>query len=443
MRTTNRPLSKKCYEKLSEVIPGGVNSPVRAFNDLDIAPLVAESGLGAIITDLDGNQYIDYCMSWGALIHGHCHPQIVDAVIDRLKKGSSFGATTDIEEKLARKITKLIPSCEKVRMVNSGTEATMTACRLARGYTKRSLIIKFSGCYHGHADYFLLQAGSGVSKLPESSSSGIPSEMLESTVCLPFNDCEAFNAFLDDPKIQETLACVIVEPIAANMGLVAASLEFLDLLRRRTKQCGAVLIFDEVISGFRVALGGAQGLYGITPDLSCFGKIMGAGYPAAGFGGKACIMDCLAPLGTVYQAGTLSGNPVAMQAGLEALELCEEPGFYETLDKKARIITDPVQQLIKEREMPFCLHSQGSLFTLFCGVRDVRNFKDAKAHDLEMFKKMFYHMFDNGVYMPPGPHEAWFVSMAHTTRELEKTRDLLLEFLAVASPKNLCHFAVL
>lgn len=425
------------------MIPGGVNSPVRAFYDLDITPLVVESGQGSLITDVDGNSYIDYCMSWGALIHGHCHPQIVDAAISRLKKGSSFGATTEIEEKLARKITKLMPSCEKVRMVSSGTEATMSACRLARGYTKRSLVIKFAGCYHGHADHFLLQAGSGVTRLTESSSSGIPHEMLASTLCLSYNDCKAFNALLDDPKIQENLACVILEPIAANMGLVAGTSEFLQLLRQRTKACGALLIFDEVISGFRVALGGAQSLYDITPDLSCFGKVMGGGYPAAGFGGKACIMDSLAPLGGVYQAGTLSGNPVAMQAGLEALEMCEEKGFYEQLDKKARIITEPLQQLIQEKEMPFCLHAQGSLFTLFCGVREVLNHQDAKAQDGDLFKKLFYHMFDNGVYMPPGPYEAWFVSMAHSQVELEKTRDLLLDFVQHESPKNLCHFAVL
>ena len=443
LTTHNRPLSKKCFEKACEVIPGGVNSPVRAFYDLDIPPLVVESGEGSLITDVDGNSYIDYCMSWGALIHGHSHPQIVDAAIARLKKGSSFGATTDIEEKLARKITKLMPSCEKVRMVSSGTEATMSACRLARGYTKRSLVIKFAGCYHGHADHFLLQAGSGVTRLAESSSSGIPPEMLASTICLTYNDTAAFNALLNDPKVQENLACVILEPIAANMGIVAGTQEFLQLLRKRTKECGALLIFDEVISGFRVALGGAQSLYNITPDLSCFGKVMGGGYPAAGFGGKACIMDCLAPLGGVYQAGTLSGNPVAMQAGLEALEMCEEKGFYEMLDKKARIITEPLEQLIQEKEMPFCLHAQGSLFTLFCGVKEVLNYQDAKGQDSDLFKKLFYHMFDNGVYMPPGPYESWFVSMAHSTVELEKTRDLLLDFVQLESPKNLCHFAVL
>ncbi len=443
LRTTNRPNSQKCFEKLCEVIPGGVNSPVRAFYDLGITPLVAESGAGSRVTDVDGNSYVDYCMSWGALIHGHAHPQITEATIARLKKGSSFGLTCGIEEKLARKITKLVPSCEKVRMVSSGTEATMTACRLARGYTNRSLIIKFSGNYHGHADHFLLQAGSGVTKLPESSSSGIPQETLASTLCLPFNDCEAFNALLDDPKIQQNLACVIVEPIAANMGLVPATFEFLELLRSRTKFCGALLIFDEVISGFRVALGGAQSLYGIVPDLTCFGKIMGGGYPAAGFGGKASIMDFLAPLGPVYQAGTLSGNPVAMQAGLEALELCEEPGFYETLEKNSRVIIDPIQQLIREKEMPFCLQAQGSLFTLFCNVRDVKNYNDAKAQDLAVFRRLFCHMFDNGIYIPPSPYEAWFVSIAHTQEELEKTRDLLIDFLVQESPKNVCHFAVL
>ncbi len=425
----NRPLSKSCYDKLSTVIPGGVNSPVRAFYDLDITPLVAESGAGSQITDLDGNSYIDYCMSWGALIHGHSHPQVLKATIERLKKGSSFGATTEIEEQLARKITELMPSCEKVRMVNSGTEATMTAVRVARGYTNKSLIIKFVGCYHGHADYFLLKAGSGVTRLAESSSSGIPKEMMTSTICLPYNDCEAFSALLDRPEVAENLACVILEPVAANMGLVAATQEFIELLRKRTQECGALLIIDEVITGFRVALGGAQSLYGITPDITCFGKIMGGGFPAAGFGGKALIMDCLAPLGSVYQAGTLSGNPVAMQAGLEALKLCEEPGFYDRLEKKANIITEPLLKLIQEKELPFCLQKVGSLFTIYCGVKKVGNYDEAQKQDIEQFKKLFYHMFDNGIYMPPGPYEAWFVSMAHTLEELEKTRDLLLEFV--------------
>ncbi|MCE5293252.1 MAG: glutamate-1-semialdehyde 2,1-aminomutase [Chlamydiales bacterium] len=440
MSTANRPYSKKCFEKLCDVIPGGVNSPVRAFFDLEITPLVAESGMGSHVTDVDGNSYIDYCMSWGALIHGHAHPQVVEGAVERLKMGTSFGITTDIEEKLARKITKLMPSCQMVRMVSSGTEATMTACRVARGYTKRSLIVKFAGCYHGHADFFLMQAGSGVSRLPDSSSAGLAAE---TTVCLPFNDCQAFNDFMNDPQVQDSLACVIIEPIAANMGLVPATRQFLELLRRRTKECGALLIFDEVISGFRVALGGAQELYGIQPDMTCFGKVMGGGFPAAGFGATREIMQMLAPLGTVYQAGTLSGNPVAMQAGLIALEMCEEPGFYETLEKKARIIIDPLQQLIREKEMPFCVRAAGSLFTIFCTGRNVQNYADAKCQDNELFKKLFYHMFDNGVYMPPGPYEAWFVSMAHTTQELEKTRDLLLDFLVQASPKNLCNFAVL
>ncbi len=443
MRISDRPKSKKCYEKLCEVIPGGVNSPVRAFCDLDVHPIVVESGQGSRITDADGNEYIDYCMSWGALIHGHSHPQIVEAATSRLKMGSSFGCTTEIEGKLARKITQLMPSCEKVRMVSSGTEATMTAVRVARGYTKRSLVIKFAGCYHGHADFFLLQAGSGVTRLPESSSSGIPQEILSTTLCLPYNDCEAFSRLLDDPKIQDMLAAVIIEPMAANMGLVPATQEFLDLIRRRTKECGALLIFDEVITGFRVALGGAQSLYGITPDLTCFGKVMGAGFNAAGFGGKACIMDVLAPIGSVYQAGTLSGNPVASQAGLEALELCSEPGFYEALDKKARIITDPVRELILEREMPFCLTAQGSLFTLFCGVKSVLSQADAKAQDQGLFKKLFYTLFNSGIYMPPSPYESWFVSMAHSDKELEMTRDIICDFLMAASPKNHCHFAVL
>ncbi len=408
-----------------------------------MVPIVAESGKGAYVYDVDGNSFIDYCMSWGPLIHGHAHPKIIDACIERVKKGTSFGLTTPIEETLARLITKCMPSCEKVRLVNSGTEATMTAVRLARGYTGRPLVIKFAGCYHGHADHFLLKAGSSVSKLAESSSSGIPHDMLSSTICLPYNDAEAFSKIVDNPEVAENLACVILEPIAANMGLVPATHEFLQLLRSRTKACGALLIFDEVISGFRVALGGAQELYGIKPDLSCFGKVMGGGFPAAGFGGRAEIMDALAPLGGVYQAGTLSGNPVAMEAGVQALELCQEPGFYEKLDKKAKIIIEPIKAFVHEREMPFCIQAQGSLFTIFCGVRNVHSHDDVKAQDQQLFKKLFVHMFNKGIYMPQSPYEAWFVSMAHSEKDLEYTRDSLLEFFAHIAPKNLCHLAVL
>lgn len=442
-RTTNRPLSQKCYDNLCKVIPGGVNSPVRAFLDLNIPPLVVESALADIITDVDRNEYIDYCMSWGAVIHGHSHPEIVRVACDRLKKGSSFGATTAIEEKLAKKIVQLLPSCEKVRLVSSGTEATMTATRVARGYTGKKLIIKFAGCYHGHADYFLIQAGSGATILPESTSAGIPQELVQSTICLPYNDTKAFLDLLANPEVQENLACVIIEPVAANMGLVAAEPKFLDAIRTRTKEIGALLIFDEVISGFRVGLHGAQGLYGITPDITCFGKVIGGGYPAAGFGGAAKIMDYLAPIGPVYQAGTLSGNPIAMEAGLKAIEMLEAPGFYDALDKKTRIITDPIEEILHDKDIPACLNRVGSLFTLFVGVREVKNGEQSKAQDREQFKKLFYYMFDNGVYMPPSPFEAWFVSAAHTEEHLEKTRDLLLDYLKAFVPDSLCHFAVL
>lgn len=425
------------------MIPGGVNSPVRACFDLEMTPLVVERAFADTIVDVDGNEYIDYCMSWGPLIHGHVHPEIMKVAYERMMLGSSFGCTTPIEGKLARKICTLMPSCEKVRFVSSGTEATMTAARLARGYTGRSLIIKFSGCYHGHADFFLMQAGSGVTRLPESSSAGIPAEILHSTLCLPYNDLEAFEQLLDRPEIQERLAAVIIEPVAANMGLVKASREFLQLIRRRTQEVGALLILDEVISGFRVALGGAQELYGITPDLTTFGKIIGAGFPAAGFGGKAKIMDYLAPIGPVYQAGTLSGNPMTMQAGLLALTMLEEEGFYERLEKNTKIITEPLKELLQDKEMPFALQECGSLFTLFCGVRQVTNQEESKMQDEALFKKLFVHMFDNGVYMPPSPYEAWFVSMAHTPEHLEKTRDLLLEFVKQSVPNTLSHFAVL
>lgn len=442
-RTKNRPRSQQCYEALCKVIPGGVNSPVRAFLDLDIAPLVVDSGLGDTIVDIDGNSYVDYCMSWGAVIHGHSHPEIVKAATTRLVKGSSFGATTAIEERLAKAVISMMPSLEKVRLVSSGTEAAMTAARLARGFTGKKLLLKFSGCYHGHADFFLIKAGSGVSQLAASTSAGIPPELVQSTLCLPYNDIEAFEEALRLPEIRDNLACVFIEPIAANMGLVPATSEFLEVIRKRTKEIGALLIFDEVISGFRVAKGGAQELYGIVPDLTCFGKVIGGGYPAAGFGGKSEIMDFLAPLGPVYQAGTLSGNPIAMEAGLKALEMVQEPDFYKMLDKKARIITDPVQELLQDKEIPACLNKVGSLFSVFVGQRAVTNGEQAKAQDLELFKKLFYHMFDNGIYIPPSPAEAWFISAAHSEAHLEMTRDLLLDFLKASIPNSLCHFAVL
>lgn len=426
---TSRPKSQQCYQQLCQVLPGGVNSPVRSFKQLGIPPLVAERALGDIVYDVDGNEYIDYCGSWGPLIFGHAHPEIVAAVQQRVAMGTTFGITTPIEGKLAQAIIEHMPSIEKIRFVSSGTEATMTAARIARGYTKRDLLIKFAGNYHGHADFFLIQAGSGVFGLtPTSSSSGIPEDIVRHTVCLPYNNIDACRSFLLDPDQRSRIAAVIIEPIAGNMGCVPASLSFLQMLREVTTAIGAVLIFDEVINGFRVSLGGAQGLYGIDPDLTCLGKIIGGGFPAAAVGGKQELMECLAPLGTVYQAGTLSGNPVAMEAGLKTIEMLTRPGVYEELEAKTNIITQPVRDLLQKRNINACIQQVGSMFTLFFGKTEVSCMEDAKGLDSEAFKRFFCYLFDRGLYFPPAQQEAAFVSLAHTQEHLERTRDLILAY---------------
>ncbi len=425
-----RPKSKKCYESLCEVVPGGVNSPVRAFKGLDIDPLVVERAAGAMVYDVDGNSYIDFCGSWGPMIHGHAHPAIVEAAQWRLAQGTSFGITSTAEEKLARLITKHVPSVEMVRFVSSGTEATMSAARLARGFTGRDLLVKFTGNYHGHADFFLVQAGSGMFGLtPTSTSAGIPEDIIKHTACLPYNDIKACRDFLQHPDNRSRVAAVIIEPIAGNMGCVPGKAEFHQMLRDVTKQIGALLIWDEVISGFRVGLGGAQALYGITPDLTCFGKIIGGGFPAAAFGGRADIMRYLAPLGPVYQAGTLSGNPVAMEAGAKAIELLERPGIYAELERKADIITQPVKELLASKGINACMQQVGSMFTLFFGAREVTCMEDAKQLDLKRFAHFFRYLLAHGVYFAPAQHEACFVSTAHDEKHLADTRDLILSYL--------------
>ena len=405
------------------MIPGGVNSPVRACQGLLDEPIIIERGFGDTIEDIHGQQYIDYCCSWGALIMGHAHPTILNAIEKRMQKGTTFGITTMIEEQLARKVTELVDSIETVRFVNSGTEATMSAVRLARGYTKRKKIIKFVGHYHGHADYFLVKAGSGVANLVESSSAGIPEEIIQNTICLPFNDIEAVRK-----EITDEIAAVILEPIAGNMGVVPASQEFMTMLREETEKVGALLIIDEVITGFRVSLQGAQPLYGIKADLTCLGKVVGGGLNAAAFGGQKKIMDHLAPLGSVYQAGTLSGNPLAMEAGLQTLKMVEIDGFYEELERKANIITLPVQEVIRNKGLSACIQQVGSMFSIFFGPSKVDDFEEAQSLDQERFKHFFQYLLDRGVYIPPSPYESWFVSSAHTQENLEKTRDLILDY---------------
>lgn len=422
--------NKSIYQRLCEVLPAGVNSPVRSFKGLDMPPMVVRSGKGDSITDVDGNVFIDYCLSWGPLVHGHANPKILGPVQKRMEMGTSFGITTEIEEMLARKIVAAVPSVELIRFVSSGTEATMSAARLARGYTGRDIIVKFAGNYHGHADFFLIQAGSGVLNLNQTSSSaGIPNAMVQHMLCLPYNDSKAVVELFARPEFKDKIAAVILEPIAANMGVVPADSVFIQTLREQTKKHGALLIFDEVVTGFRLGLGGAQSYFGVEPDLTTFGKIIGGGFPAAAFGGKKAVMECLAPLGPVYQAGTLSGNPVAMEAGLQTLLLLEKEGVYPELERKANVITKPVKEWIAKKKANACVQQVGSMFTLFFGKTCVRNLEDAKCLDLKLFARFFRFMYENGVYFPPSQHEAAFVSTVHEERHLEKTRDLILQFL--------------
>jgi len=417
-----RSVSLEIFEASKEVIPGGVNSPVRAFPGLNITPLIAEKGFGDTVWDADGNRYIDYCGSWGALILGHADPAVVKAVQSQAANGSSFGMATRLEYLIAKHIIERMPSIEKIRFVSSGTEATMSAVRLARGYTGKNFVVKFDGNYHGHADSFLIRAGSGVSELQGSSSKGVPDAMIQTTVSLPYNDTETARSFL---RAQEDIAAVILEPIAGNMGCIPASVEFIQMLRKETSERGIVLIFDEVITGFRVGVRGAQGLYGVTPDITCLGKIIGGGYPAAAFGGKAEIMNYLAPLGAVYQAGTLSGNSVALAAGLATLLQIDT--VYDELKRKTDLLLDPIRDFLSRKGIEACIQSVGSMFTLFFGVREMRR---QMPIDEELYRKLFVHLFHRGIYFPPAAYELAFVSTAHTDSHLEETAEAVTSFLA-------------
>lgn len=421
-----RSYSSTVYKNLCNVIPGGVNSPVRACQGLLEVPLIVDSGEGATITDVDGYEYLDFCMSWGALIHGHAHPEVLGAVQKRMNLGTSFGITAPVEEQLARKIVDCVSSIDKVRFVSSGTEATMTAARLARGYTGHDTIVKFIGNYHGHADFFLVEAGSAVLGLtPTSSSEGIPDDIVKHTVCLPYNNLETCKKFFESSHAKN-LAAVIVEPVAGNMGVVLPSKGFLELLRCETKKKDALLIFDEVITGFRVSSGGAQQLYGVMPDLTCLGKIIGGGFPLAAVGGREEIMDFLAPKGQVFQAGTLSGNPVAAEAGFQALSMLDE-GVYKDLESKVNLLTLPIEEYILKHKINACLQKVGSMFTIFIGQREVSS---SQRLNREYFRDFFRFLFDNGIYAPPSPYEAWFVSTAHTQEQLEYARETILEYLS-------------
>jgi glutamate-1-semialdehyde 2,1-aminomutase len=413
------------------VIPGGVNSPVRSFKNLGIPPIIAESGRGDLVFDADGREYIDYCLSWGPLILGHAHPAVVEGACEQMRKGSTFGMATELEERLATRIVNLIPSIEKMRMVSSGTEATMTALRLARGFTGRPKIIKFAGHYHGHSDSLLIQAGSGVASLNSvATSKGVSPNILADTLCFPFNDFEAIRTFFRTHPMATQVAAVILEPITGNMGVVLPEKGFLEMLREETERIGALLIFDEIITGFRVGLTGAQGIYQIDPDLTCLGKVIGGGFPLAAVGGKAKILDCLSPLGQVYQAGTLSGNPVAIRAGLETLNLIEAPTFYPQLAVKTERLLAPIRETIAREEANACVQQMGSMWTLFFGVRQVRSKEDLKNLDEELFKEFFRYLFERGIYIPPASQEAWFLSSAHTDAHIDYTAECVSAFIS-------------
>ena len=404
--------SQSLFTQAQGVIPGGVNSPVRAFKGVGGEPLFFKQGKGARIIDVDDQSYIDYVGSWGPLILGHCHPGVIEAITNVLHSGISFGAPTELEIKLAQKIIQLMPSIEKIRMVNSGTEATMTAIRLARGYTNRSKIIKFNGCYHGHSDSLLVKAGSGLLTLGIPSSPGIPASITEHTLTADYNNLEQtarlFEAYGDD------IAAIIVEPVAGNMGMVLPKLEFLQGLRDLCDTYNSVLIFDEVMTGFRVALGGAQAVYNITPDLTTLGKVIGGGMPVGALGGKSSIMDCLAPIGPVYQAGTLSGNPLAMAAGLATLMEIEKPGFYQHLTTMSESLIHALKDVSDSLNIPFFGNALGGMFGFcFSDKTVITDYADMTTANEKLFKQFFHGMLNQGIYFAPSMFESGFVSAAH------------------------------
>jgi len=413
------PTSEELFRRAQEVIPGGVNSPVRAFRAVGGQPLFIERGEGARIWDADGREYIDYVGSWGPLIFGHRPPEVIKALEEVLKIGTSFGAPTEREVELAELITKVLPSVEKVRLVNSGTEATMSAIRLARGFTGRDRILKFDGCYHGHGDSLLVKAGSGVATLGLPDSPGIPGSLAELTTVLPFNDFAALNSEFE--RHGKDIACVIVEPVAGNMGCVPPRAGYLELLRDLTRRSGTILIFDEVMTGFRIAPGGAQQRYGIQPDLTTMGKVIGGGLPVGAYGGRAEIMNRIAPAGPVYQAGTLSGNPLAVAAGLATLRRLEKDNPYGQLETLGAGLERGLIEAAAKSGVPARVNRVGSMFTFFFTAQDVMDFQSAKTSDTRLFSRFFHAMLKQGIYLPPSQFEAAFISAAHTAADIDRT----------------------
>ncbi|MDA3979103.1 glutamate-1-semialdehyde 2,1-aminomutase [Gallibacterium sp. AGMB14963] len=412
--------STTLFAQAQKVIPGGVNSPVRAFNGVGSTPVFIHKAQGAYLYDEEGKQYIDYVGSWGPMVLGHNHPTILNAVIETAQNGLSFGAPTELEIKLAELVCKLVPSIEMVRMVNSGTEATMSAIRLARGYTKRDKIIKFEGCYHGHADSLLVKAGSGALTLGQPSSPGVPADFAKHTLTCTYNDLhsveETFKRYPDE------IACIIVEPVAGNMNCVPPKPGFLQGLRQLCDQYNALLIIDEVMTGFRVALAGAQSYYGVQPDLTCLGKIIGGGMPVGAFGGKKEIMQYIAPTGPVYQAGTLSGNPIAMAAGIACLTELAKPGNEALLATKTKTLAEGLKTLAEKHHIPFVVNYVGGMFGIFFTESEtVESYADVMNCNIERFKTFFHHMLSQGVYLAPSAFEAGFMSLAHTDEDIQNT----------------------
>ncbi len=411
--------NQQLFEKSQQLIPGGVNSPVRAFRSVGGTPIFFKKGLGSKLWDVDGKEYIDYINSWGPMILGHAHPEVIAAVQQAAANSLSFGAPTGLELEMAELLNTLVPSMEQVRLVSSGTEATMSAIRVARGFTKRSKIIKFEGCYHGHADALLVKAGSGLLTFGEPSSAGVPPEVAAHTLTLDYNNTQMLKDTF--ASIGDEIACVILEPVVGNMNLIVPQQEFLQTLRELCTQHGSVLIFDEVMTGFRVALGGAQALYGITPDMTTLGKVIGGGLPVGAFGGRKDIMGVLAPLGPVYQAGTLSGNPVAVTAGLTTLKLVQAPGFYEKLTAQTAKLTDGLTQAAKAAGVIFSAQSVGGMFGLYFSASPPGSYAEMMQADKNAFNKFFHSMLDSGIYLGPSAFEAGFVSAAHSDADIAQT----------------------
>lgn len=418
----NYSTSQKLFTEAKRYIPGGVNSPVRACRSVGCDPLFIEKGEGAKLVDADGNEYIDFVCSWGPMILGHAHPQVISSIEKAAVNGTSFGAPTRLEIELAAMVVDALPTVEKVRFVSSGTEATMSAIRLARGYSKKNIIVKFDGCYHGHADSFLVKAGSGILTLGIPGSPGVPEDIVKNTISIPYNNVEILEKTLREKKDQ--IACVIVEPVAGNMGCVVPAPGYLATLRELTSELDIVLIFDEVITGFRLSYGGAQEYFSVSPDLTCLGKIVGGGLPVGAYGGKAEIMDCIAPDGPVYQAGTLSGNPLAMAAGIATLQQLQAPGFYDRLNEKAALFAEKLTMVAERTGMAVQLNRVGSMMTGFFTESSVTDFDSAMLADTKKYAAHYNNMLGRGVYLAPSQFEVGFISAAQTEEDLKKTIEL-------------------